>query len=345
MSSSRGLEEYPYGSLMGVSPSPVYPSMRGFDHILLALRGDCDSSRPVTMVGNGALDLRHVRALLADEGFHCETGHGERAIFSHLTRDKRLNVIVSSVKAREEGEHFAHDVVDVVGKRRDLTFLFLNEGPHGETAQAPHTKGEHAMHGVHFLSPPFGRSVIVKNVYIACYELELARRLRERLHLERIFRDFSRHFFRNLQAAVTDGRDERHSAESDFAETAQTVEERSPSDKRQRMLYLSRRLLRAKEKFENIADMGDACLKMLLELYDASLVGKKVKVTALCYLSGAAQTTALRHIDSMVAAGIVSRHQDKNDKRRVFLALSHRGKADVEGYLDDLWRQHQSMAS
>ncbi|MBC6443996.1 MAG: winged helix DNA-binding protein [Alphaproteobacteria bacterium GM202ARS2] len=103
---------------------------------------------------------------------------------------------------------------------------------------------------------------------------------------------------------------------------------------RGRALSLSRRVLRGRD-VEGKA-IGHACLLILLELYDAQLARRNVKVTALCYGTSLPQTTALRHIDELVTAGLIERCHDKSDKRRIFLSLSPRGRQEVDHFLDQL---------
>jgi hypothetical protein len=67
---------------------------------------------------------------------------------------------------------------------------------------------------------------------------------------------------------------------------------------------------------------ADPAWDMLLDLSAARVEGDRVSVSSLCIASGVPATTALRWIGQMVAAGLLVRVADAEDRRRVFIAMS-----------------------
>lgn len=78
----------------------------------------------------------------------------------------------------------------------------------------------------------------------------------------------------------------------------------------------------------------DPVWEMLLDLASADSRGKEVAVTSLCLASGVSTTTALRRIDDMVERGLVDRHRDPADGRRVLIRLTDKGREKIRVYLD-----------
>lgn len=61
---------------------------------------------------------------------------------------------------------------------------------------------------------------------------------------------------------------------------------------------------------------------MLLDLVSAREGGRAVTTTALCYGSGAPPSTALRHVERLVHAGLVNRQGAVDDHRRTIISLA-----------------------
>jgi len=79
---------------------------------------------------------------------------------------------------------------------------------------------------------------------------------------------------------------------------------------------------------------SDPCWEMLLDLYDAALVGAEVTVTSLGAASGVPQTTALRRMETLQAHHLIVRTEDKADKRRTIIKLSDAGMHAVENFFE-----------
>ncbi|HEY0312193.1 MAG TPA: winged helix DNA-binding protein [Allosphingosinicella sp.] len=65
---------------------------------------------------------------------------------------------------------------------------------------------------------------------------------------------------------------------------------------------------------------------ILLDLYVQTHEGRTVTVSQLSLATGAPPTTALRWINTMAEAGLLSRRSDEADGRRVLVSLSERGE-------------------
>lgn len=74
---------------------------------------------------------------------------------------------------------------------------------------------------------------------------------------------------------------------------------------------------------------GDIAWDMLLDLAMAQAAGRQVSVSALCAGTGTSATTALRRLEALEQEGLVERHPDPEDRRRVWLQLTHKGGASV----------------
>jgi DNA-binding MarR family transcriptional regulator len=78
----------------------------------------------------------------------------------------------------------------------------------------------------------------------------------------------------------------------------------------------------------------DPAWDMLLDLYSAEQEGKRLTVSQLCYGSGVAIATALRHIDRMVQANLLERRENVSDHRSTIVSLTPAAKAKFERFLD-----------
>lgn len=80
---------------------------------------------------------------------------------------------------------------------------------------------------------------------------------------------------------------------------------------------------------------ADPCWDMILDLMLNRILGKRISVSSLCIASGVPQTTALRRIDDLIAAGVAQRVEDPADRRRVFVDLSDEAAEKFERYLSN----------
>jgi len=77
-----------------------------------------------------------------------------------------------------------------------------------------------------------------------------------------------------------------------------------------------------------------AGMLILLDIFHQQASGKSVSVTDACIASQAPATSALRSIDRLIAAGMLTRQPDPHDARRKLLTLTQGGIDRVRGYLD-----------
>lgn len=81
---------------------------------------------------------------------------------------------------------------------------------------------------------------------------------------------------------------------------------------------------------------ADPAWDMLLELYLARLVHRRLSVSGVCSGSGVPPTTALRWIATLVGRGYIERRDDPMDRRRVFLELSEVAARQMEDLVQRL---------
>jgi hypothetical protein len=82
------------------------------------------------------------------------------------------------------------------------------------------------------------------------------------------------------------------------------------------------RARRLRSRFFPADLFADPAWDMLLDLFHAEVMQRRVSVTTLCEESGVPPTTALRWLTSMVEKGMFVRQADPNDRRRFFVALA-----------------------
>ena len=75
---------------------------------------------------------------------------------------------------------------------------------------------------------------------------------------------------------------------------------------------------------------GDPAWDMMIDLYGASIKGKRISVTSACIASCAPPTTALRWIAVLESAGLLIREKDDHDGRRMFVQLTSKAIGALE---------------
>ncbi len=93
---------------------------------------------------------------------------------------------------------------------------------------------------------------------------------------------------------------------------------------------------RRRERYIPAEMLGEPSWQMLLELFIQFAGGAKVSTKSLCIISGCPDTTALRQIDQLEAAGLVQRSQSQEDKRVTLIELTRKGVIAVGSTLKDL---------
>lgn len=98
-----------------------------------------------------------------------------------------------------------------------------------------------------------------------------------------------------------------------------------------REIYAERRRRR---RFFDEDLFGEPSWDILLDLYIALCDDRAVPTTSACIGSNVPPTTALRWLRILEARGLVERRSDDADGRRTFVALSDKGRATMEAFLD-----------
>lgn len=80
---------------------------------------------------------------------------------------------------------------------------------------------------------------------------------------------------------------------------------------------------------------------ILLDLAAASFRGEAVAASSVCATTLVPFSTALRHVNSLVEAGLVRRWTDPTDKRRKMLELEPETSAIMKQYLESGWKMQQ----
>lgn len=92
----------------------------------------------------------------------------------------------------------------------------------------------------------------------------------------------------------------------------------------QRGLYFSSRLF------------SDPAWDILLQLYAAALMQRKLTVSRLTKRSGVPMTTAIRWLATLESEGLLTRQEDPLDGRQVYVSLSAKGLRGMQAYFEDL---------
>lgn len=98
-----------------------------------------------------------------------------------------------------------------------------------------------------------------------------------------------------------------------------------------------------KAKFFDTATLTGPSWEILLDLAEANLRGQPVPASSASASTLVPLSTALRHVNNLVEAGLVRRWVDPSDKRRTLLELEPEAKSLMQRYLETAWKfQSQS---
>lgn len=89
-------------------------------------------------------------------------------------------------------------------------------------------------------------------------------------------------------------------------------------------------LAERKARERHFPGLGEPAWIMLVDLALAKLERRHVSVTSACIASYAAATTALRHIDILLALGLIERLPDPEDARRWWLVVTDHAAATLD---------------
>lgn len=83
---------------------------------------------------------------------------------------------------------------------------------------------------------------------------------------------------------------------------------------------------------------------LLLDLFFAEKIGKRVSITSACVATAAPITTALRCVRRLEREGVVYRERDHNDGRRTYVRLTRESLERMERLLAE-FRRHLELQS
>lgn len=95
-----------------------------------------------------------------------------------------------------------------------------------------------------------------------------------------------------------------------------------------------------KSKYFDPAVLAGPSWEILLDLAEASLRGEAVPASSASATTLVPLSTALRHVNNLVEAGLVRRWTDPKDRRRTLLELEPHANAAMHRYLENAWKLH-----
>lgn len=93
-----------------------------------------------------------------------------------------------------------------------------------------------------------------------------------------------------------------------------------------------------KSKFFDPAVLAGPSWEILLDIAEATLRGESVPASSAAAATHIPLSTALRHVNNLVDAGLVRRWIDPTDKRRSLLELEPHAVAAMQRYLETAWK-------
>lgn len=90
------------------------------------------------------------------------------------------------------------------------------------------------------------------------------------------------------------------------------------------------KLRRARDRIFPAGYFGEPGWDIVLELDAAQRAGRQLVVTDLGIGAGIPPTTSLRYLAKLEADGLTERHADPNDRRRVFVSLTSKGREVID---------------
>lgn len=90
---------------------------------------------------------------------------------------------------------------------------------------------------------------------------------------------------------------------------------------------------RSRVEFFDAGLFSEAAWDILLDLFVATIDGKRVSVKSACLAASCPPTTALRWIAILEGKGFILRSEDPRDQRRSWLSLTEKGDSRMRSYL------------
>lgn len=106
----------------------------------------------------------------------------------------------------------------------------------------------------------------------------------------------------------------------------------------QGFVQLLRKFQHHKTKFFDPEVLSGPSWEILMDITEASLRGEAIPASSASVSSFVPLSTALRHVNNLVDAGLVRRWMDPSDKRRTLLQLEPDALAAMRRYLETAWK-------
>lgn len=113
----------------------------------------------------------------------------------------------------------------------------------------------------------------------------------------------------------------------------------APPIQRLGLIKLLQGIRRQRDRLFECCSDGDADWEILLFLREQEVLDRTVSVTSACHAVAIPQTTAMRKIDELVDAGLLTRQPDPGDRRRVLVRTTPRCSEALDRYLETVGRQ------
>lgn len=107
----------------------------------------------------------------------------------------------------------------------------------------------------------------------------------------------------------------------------------------EQLVSIAKRLVserRVRRNFFSEADFGEPIWDIMLDLYIARMLNRKISVSSACIAAAVPPTTALRYVVALTDEGKIERVPDPNDGRRVYVVLSDECTLAMSKYLTGL---------
>ena len=285
----------------------------------------------ILLVEDDLAAAEELSELLASNGFKCNHATDGIEALTLLQGNPVVGVIVSDIRMpRMDGLAFITALRQQSPAGRDFQVIFVT-GHAGLNESIQALK----LHAVDFISKPIEPVTFLAAVKTAAEDYQ--RRLDERN--SRTFNQQILERVRSHSAALQQALSSLSSEGGAPLPSLKSIDGRQPGklnapSKEERLKAViqaraARPLFFAGELF------ADPCWDMILDLMLNRFLGKRISVSSLCIASGVPQTTALRRIDDLIAAGVVQRVEDPADRRRVFVDLSDEAAEKFERYLSN----------
>jgi FixJ family two-component response regulator/DNA-binding MarR family transcriptional regulator len=231
---------------------------------------------------------------------------------------------------RMDGITFVQTMVDALPKGHQCAVIFASA--HGTV---PHVAAALRLNAIDFLEKPMDRMQVRAAVDVAREKLAARQAVVTRQA--------------ELLSEMQDLRNRTDTLITEISRTAPSVERasllRAPSplgersgaprstELYSRVIDLLQRVQKSKKRVHVQQVIDETSWDMLLDLMSAHIRGEVVTVTSLCFVSTSPQTTALRRVEDLEAAGLIERQPDQGDRRRRIVTLTPKGIDEMSRYL------------